>query len=328
MSIGIVILNWNGKEDTLGCLASLRESSYKNFELIAVDNGSMDGSASSIQEKFPEVTLLKTSQNLGYAGGNNVGISYALKKNHSFVLLLNNDTLVDKDMLKSFSEAAEKNPHVGIFGGTPCLFSNPGKLDHLGGVWNSKKARFDLIGKGENSSFCSEGPLDYVCGCCILIRKEVFHKIGFLEPAYFLFWEETDFCIRAKRSGFDILVCHEAKLLHKVSASFIGGSVHKTYFWWRNRFLWIKRNCSLKERFFISLRVLLPELFHIYKLQLIKTVELRLLKLVRSKKDLQEKQLKIRQYQAALQGFHDYLNNNFGNGPEWIFRKDLKKISD
>ncbi len=332
MSIGVVILNWNGKEDTLNCLASFQESTYKNFELIVVDNGSTDDSVSCVKEKFPDVTLLETSKNLGYAGGNNVGISYALKKNHAFVLLLNNDTVVSKDMLKSFMESAEKNPGVGIFGGVPLLFSNPEKLDHLGGNWNRKKAQFELIGRGEKSSFSWKEPLDYVCGCCMLIRKEVFHKIGVLEPDYFLFWEEADFCMRAKRAGFDTAVCHEATLLHKVSASFIGGSIHKTYFWWRNRFLWIKRNCPVKERLSISLRVLLPELFHIYKLRLIKSAELRLLKIMRSKKDLEQKQLKIRQYQAALQGFRDYLNNHFGNGPAWIFerpkRKDLKKISD
>lgn len=319
MSIGVVILNWNGKEDTVNCLASLQGSSYKNFEPIVVDNGSTDDSVACIQKKFPDVTILETSKNLGYAGGNNVGISYALKKNHAFVLLLNNDTVVDRDMLKNFIETAEQNPSVGIFGGMPFLFSNPEKLDHLGGKWNSKKAQFELIGKGKDSSFSCEEPLDYVCGCCILIRKEVFYKIGCLEPAYFLFWEEADFCMRAKKAGFGIQVCYKAKLLHKVSASFIGGSIHKTYFWWRSRFLWIQRNCSLKERVSISLRVLLPELSHIYKLRVIKSLELRLLKLMRSQKDLQKKQLKIRQYQAALQGFHDYLNNHFGNAPAWIF---------
>lgn len=321
MSIGVVILNWNGKEDTLNCVASLQESSHKNFEIIVVDNGSTDDSVRSIQEKFPEVTLLETFQNLGYAGGNNVGISYALKKNHSFVLILNNDTVVDKEMLKNFSKAAKEQPLVGIFGAAACLFSDPAKLDHLGGVWNEKKGRFDLIGNRENNSFLWEGSLDYVCGCCIFIRKEVFNKIGLLEADYFLFWEEADFCMHAKQVGFDIQVCYEAKLLHKVSASFIGGSVHATYFWWRNRFLWIKRNCSLKRRLSLYLRVLLPELFHIYKLRCIKGAQLYILKLMKSKKNLQVKELKIRQYRAALQGFHDYLNNNFGNGPDWIFKK-------
>lgn len=321
MSIGVVVLNWNGKKDTLSCLSSLQESSYKNFETIVVDNGSTDDSVSTIQEKFPNVTLLETHQNLGYAGGNNVGISYSLKKTHSFVLLLNNDTIVHQDLLKNFIEMAGKHPEAGILGGWASLFSDPERLDHLGGTWNPKTGSFDLIGKGELNSFLYQGSLDYVCGCCILIRKEVFQKIGLLEEAYFLFWEEADFCIKAKRAGFDIQVCKEAKLLHKVSASFVGGNAHTTYFWWRGRLLWIKRNCSFKERVSLLLRVLIPQLFRTYKMFYIKNLELYLLKWLRSKKNLQEKHLKLKRYKAAIQGFHDYFSGRFGNAPEWIFHK-------
>jgi len=109
-------------------------------------------------------------------------------------------------------------------------FFESGKLDHLGGKWNLEKGEFDLIGLQEPADFKFKGELDYVCGGSILARREVFETIGLLEPAFFLFWEDADFCMRAKKAGFGIGICHEARLWHKVSASFNGGKPHVAYF--------------------------------------------------------------------------------------------------
>lgn len=325
MSIAIVILNWNGEQDTLKCLYSLEKSSFSSYEVIAVDNGSTDNSAASIHAKFPHITLLTLSENLGYAGGNNKGIEYALQKGHSFILLLNNDTTVDPLFLTHLFQATQEHPRVGIFGAKPLLMSNPSLIDHLGGKWNPFKGRFDLVGQNASADFSFSGELDYVCGCSILIRREVFEKIGLLEPAYFLFWEEADFCKQAKKAGFDIKVCERAILFHKVSASFVGGSAHKIYFWWRNRFLWIQRNCSRQEYRSLLWKVLLPEMWQLYKLWTIKSLEIFLLKLSFRTKNLSKKELKIKEYSAALQGCHDFFRKRFGNGPAWIFERPKRQ---
>ena len=283
MKLFVVILNWNGKNDTLACLASLQNTEAPAFDTIIVDNGSTDDSVVEITKRFPEVTLIETDKNLGYAGGNNVGIEHALKQGADFVLLLNNDTIVDKHFIQALLGSSQDHPNVGIFGAYPIRMTDPEKLDHLGGRWNSKTATFDLIGLGKVKGFKTEQSLDYVCGCSILIRRQVFEKIGLLEPTFFLFWEEADFCMRAKKAGFGVEICYEAKLLHKVSASFVGGTPHKTYFWWRGRCLWMERNCSKEEKDRLYQAVLLPEIRHIFKLRLIKTVQLFLNKLVQRK---------------------------------------------
>ncbi len=312
MKATIVILNWNGKNDTLACLQSLR--GYP--DIIVVDNGSHDDSVEAIKTQFPKMQVVETGMNLGYAGGNNVGIEIALKQGADAVLLLNNDTIVDLEMMNRFIEAAQKDPSVGIWGGYPLRFSNPEHLDHLGGIWNGEKGDFELVGLSEKKGFRTDKPLDYVCGCSIFIRREVFEKIGLLEAKFFLFWEEADFAMRAKKAGFKIDVCYEALLLHKVSASFVGGSPHKKYFWWRGRLLWIERNCTPQEKKRLFRKILNPELWHYKKLLYIKGAELKLLKLLR-KQNTHEKQEKLKQYRAIVQGLQDYSAGRFGPGPEW-----------
>ena len=316
MKLAIVILNWNGKNDTQACLASLP----KGLLTIVIDNGSTDGSIETLQRQFPEIVVIPTGKNLGYAGGNNVGIQYALNQDADLILLLNNDTLVDPTSISALIEETQLSPHVGIFGAYPLRMSEPAKLDHLGGIWNPQTASFHLIGLGESDGFRTNKSLDYVCGCSILIRRSVFEAIGFFEEKFFLFWEEADFCMRAKKAGFGIEVCYAARLYHKVSASFIGGNPHKTYFWWRGRCLWIERNCSLQEKKHLFKTILFPEILHLFKLRFIKNVELFLLKLL-NKKDLSQKKSKLLQYRSAIQGYADYNKKKFGNSPSWIYKR-------
>ena len=320
MKLAIVILNWNGKNDTLACLQSLPT----DYLIVVVDNGSADDSVEAIRKQFPRVTLIPTGENLGYAGGNNVGIQHALSQEADLVFLLNNDTIVDKECIPALLRQAQESPQIGIFGAYPLRMNEPTKLDHLGGIWNRSTASFKLIGLGASDGYKASESLDYVCGCSILVRRSVFETIGYLEEKFFLFWEEADFCVRAKKAGFEVGVCYAARLYHKVSASFIGGSAHKTYFWWRGRFLWIERNCSLNEKKDLFRKILFPEIRHLLKLRWIKGIELAVLKLLR-KKDLSHKKSKILQYRSAIQGYLDYKNKMFKNIPIWILTNNKQK---
>jgi len=312
-SIFIIIINWNGKEDTINCLRSL-EKIKDPFETIVIDNGSIDNSTETLRLLFPNITLIETGKNLGFAGGNNVGIQYALDQGGKAIFLLNNDTIVDPDILNAFQLAVHNHPEAAIFGAKNYLFDSPLQLDHFGGMWNKKKANFDLIGHrlmDDGHSWEEEMEIDYVCGCSFFIKREVIDAIGLLDPRFFLIWEESDFCFRAKKAGFLTMTCPKAKIWHKVSASFIG-KPHSTYFWWRNRLLWIERHSSLLEKGKILL-IILPEIFNLLKLNILKSLQ-------NFFHPTDRRLLRQRCYRAALWGIKDYILRRFGNGPDWIIR--------
>ncbi len=299
--IFVLILNWNGKSDTLECLDSLKEA-RGSFKTIVIDNGSTDGSVPIIQARFPEVNLIETGENLGFAEGNNVGIRYALQEGADVVVLLNNDTVVDPFFLLGFMSQKE----AGILGGKIYLYDKKEHFDHLGGRWNRKKCGFDLIGYREKDEgqFSDTTELDYACGALLWIRKEVFAAIGLLESKFFLIWEESDFCFRAKRAGFPVMLCTEARIWHKVSASFKGKS-HSNYFFWRNRFLFIERNYPFSEWLYLFFIILFPKLLKTAKLLVLKKIQL-------SWRHDVNREEKVKQYSAALRGAKDYFLRRFG----------------
>ncbi len=322
-TVALIILNWNGKKDTVELLSSVAKIDYPKLDVIVVDNGSKDGSVATIREQFPHVHILENHENYGFAKGNNVGIEYALSTGAEFIFILNNDTIVSPDIVQAFITQMHANPHTGILGAKIFLYDEQDKFDHLGGQWNSKKGCFDLValreiddGKGWEQS----QDLDYVCGCALFVRRKVFEKIGNFEEKFFLIWEESDFCFRARKEGFKVQTCPKAKVWHKVSASFVGGKPHSTYFWWRNRLLWIERNCSTKETLSIYLRILIPDIAHIFKLRLLKSLQLFALQLVRPKENLKRREERNLKYRAALHGVRDYTLRRFGNGPSWLYR--------
>ncbi len=322
-AISVVILNWNGKQDTLACLTSLQECTYPHLDIIVVDNGSTDGSAHAILTQFPSLHLIENPINSGFAEGNNIGIRCALERGATHILLLNNDTLVASNLFEAFLAGFAQHPTAGILGAKICLYDKKDTLDHLGGMWNSQTATFDFVGlraKEEEPQWQEPLELDYVCGAAMMFRKEVFQTAGLFDPRFFLIWEESDLCLRAKKHGFSILTCPEAKIWHKVSASFVGGKPHSTYFWWRNRMLWIERNCSPQEKRGLYLRILLPELAHMLKIRLLKKLQLFLLTPFSSPEKLLEKKKKLLSNRAALCGVRDYFLRRFGNGPSWIYR--------
>jgi GT2 family glycosyltransferase len=321
--IVILILNWNGKTDTLECLSSLAAADpIPLFSTVVIDNGSTDNSVHDIRAAYPDIPIIETKANLGFAGGNNAGIRWALGKSFEWILLLNNDTIVAPDFIKKFLEAARQKPSVKMWGAKIYRYSDRSRLDHLGGYWDADKADFVSYAANrlDDGSFEEMKPVDYVCGAALFMHKSVPETIGLLEESFFLLWEESDFCTRARRAGFEIWTAPHARIWHKVSASFIGGKPHMHYFWWRNRLLWIHRNCTPQEKRQLYIRLILPEMAKNIKLACLKTAQTALLRLFGRPAD-QSRIEKARRYRAGCRGILHYFLGRFGNCPFSYLRR-------
>lgn len=250
--IAIVILNWNGADDTLACLGSLAALTYPNFYVIVVDNGSTDDSLVRVRAvtwQFP-LRVIENGANLGFAEGNNVGIRAALDSGVEFVMLLNNDTEIAPDCLDQLMDTAAANPQAGILGPRIFYMDTPDVAWFDRAIWNPVSLRFDFLGQGENESALSTEPIEteYVCGAAMLFRTEVARNIGLLDSRFFLVYEESDWSFAARRAGYACLTVPAAKVWHKIGASF--GSEEsplRAYFSTRNHLLWVEKNRSRHE---------------------------------------------------------------------------------
>lgn len=267
--VSIIVLNWNGRDDTLECLESLRALDYPRREVVVVDNGSEDGSVSSIGAAFPEAKLIETGKNLGYAGGNNAGLEYVLRGDAEFVLLLNNDTKVDPKIVSELVAASRSRPDAAFFSPKIYIYSEPTRIWFAGGRWMEAKARFFHLGQGiedTDGQFATVKDIDYVCGCALFARTSVIRQIGLLDERFFLVFEDVDWCYRARAAGFKLIFVPQAVLWHKASKSF-GGSASPmiSYFHTRNRLLWGKKHLS-KRGFFSLCGAIYSELLPSFRL--------------------------------------------------------------
>lgn len=245
----VVLVNWNNARDTIDCIKSLESVSYGDFEVIVVDNGSTDGSTEDISQAFPETTIIRNNKNLGFAGGNNPGIKFALDKGADYVLLLNNDTVVAPDFIARMVELAELSPAIGIVSPKIYYFSEPDRLWFAGGVidlWRGNTRHLgDLeIDKGQCDSVQD---VDFVSGCAMLVKRKVIEDIGMLYEPMFLYYEDSDFCARSRRAGYRIVMAPEGKIWHKVSSTTGRIKDLQYYYGTRNMFIFEKRNASLVQ---------------------------------------------------------------------------------
>jgi hypothetical protein len=239
----IIVLNWNGLADTLACLASLARLDYRVHEVVVVDNGSTDDSVSAIRASYPQVTLIETGENLGYVGGNNVGLEHARAMGADFALLLNNDTEVAPDFLGLLVEAAEADSAIGIVGPTIYYFDRPNVVWSAGGAIDWGRGRTRMIGLDEvdHGQFGhAVRPVDFVTGCALLIKMSVVDQVGMLDPRFFAYYEEAEWCVRVARAGFRILHVPQAKIWHKISPDAREASPQVHYYMIRNRLLLLK----------------------------------------------------------------------------------------
>jgi GT2 family glycosyltransferase len=256
--VDIILVNWNRADLTIECLRSLKAIDYPDHELIIVDNASTDGSAGVLKSSFPDARLFVNDRNLGFAGGNNVGVRYAVDNNADYVLLLNNDTEVDPRFLSELVAATEADPKIGIAGSKIYYFSEPRRLWYAGGSVDLWTGDTHHIGENELDAgqYDVAKDTDYVSGCAMLIKRRVLEEIGLFDERMFLYYEDSDYCMRARRHGYRVVYVPSSVVWHKVSSTTGKVKDLQLFYGTRNMLIFEKRNAGL-----LRLSVFLPYYF-------------------------------------------------------------------
>lgn len=269
MKVAIVILNYKGLANTLECIDSVKRSVIKSStQIIVVDNNSQDNSIKNLK-KVKDINLIINNDNLGYSGGNNVGIKFALKSGADYICILNNDTIVDKsvqeNLIKSTDLQTISSPKIYFQAGFE-FHKNKYKEKELGKViwyaggqidWNNIVGLHRGVDEVDRGQYDKTEQVEFATGACIFAPAAVFNKIGFFDEKYFLYLEDMDFCVRAKRQGFKIIYQPKAVIWHKNAASAGGsGSKLQDYYITRNRLLFAFRYAKVQTKIAVFKQIL------------------------------------------------------------------------
>jgi GT2 family glycosyltransferase len=238
-----IVLNTNRRQDTLECLSSLERGVCLNCTIIVLDNASADGSVEAIRADFPAVQIIPLAENHGYAGNNNVGIQAALAQGADWVFVLNEDTILAPDCLSRLVEAGEGDPRVGVVGPMVFHHNEPNVIQSAGGrlsnMWVATHIGQNEVDQGQYST---PRRVDWISGCGILVRRAVIEQIGMLDEQFYYYWEETEWCIRARKAGWDIVHVPQAKLWHKGVQRDYRPAPSVTYYNTRNRLIALSKH--------------------------------------------------------------------------------------
>jgi GT2 family glycosyltransferase len=245
--VSIVFVNWNGKKYTFDLIESLKKINYKNFDIIVVDNGSIDGTQKDFNKKYGEIaTLIENKKNLGLAEATNVGVREAIKRKSKFILTMNNDMLVDKNFLNCLVNSMEKHPEVAI--STPLIYyMDPKNMIWCAGCKYTFKSFKPLNQREIDNGQANKEKYVDGCDCVLMMRTSALKKIGLFDKDFFLIHEFTELCLRATNKKFKCLFIPKSKIWHKVAVSMedMGNEEEiSIYYNIKNWLLTIKRNKS------------------------------------------------------------------------------------
>jgi len=233
--VAVIVLNWNRTDLTLACLRSLYRLERLPDQVIVVDNGSRPDPTALITAAFPQITLLRNERNLGFAGGNNVAIRHALAHGADYVMLLNNDAEVAPDLLGLLIDFAESDASIGIVGPMIYFYDEPERIAFAGGMVEANTGRGRSLDSWHGDLI--PRPLDWMSGCALLIKRTVVEEIGLLDERMFAYYEDIDWCARAREAGYQVWLAPQARVWHKIAVEERQQSPWYVYLMTRNRLL-------------------------------------------------------------------------------------------
>jgi GT2 family glycosyltransferase len=217
--VSIIVLSWNSYDVTRDCLLSLRKIDYPAFEVVLVDNGSVDGSGKKLAQDFPEVKVILNDKNLGFTGGNNVGMRDVLARGTDYLLLLNNDTIVAPNFLTELVHVAESDERISMVNPKIYYFEPADKIWYAGGEyvpWKTFPVHFGLR-ESDVGSYDQTKEVSFVSGCALLVKAEVVQKVGLLDEIFFMGYEDVDWSVRAVRAGYKAMYAPASVVWHRDS---------------------------------------------------------------------------------------------------------------
>lgn len=248
-AVAVIVINWNGADDTIACLASLAATGQAGLRPYVVDNGSDDGSGARIRAARPEATIVASAENLGYAGACNLGLARALADGASHLWLLNNDTTVAPDAIAQFL-AADRQVGPALLSPKILYHDRPDELWYAGGRFNPDLTSHH-IGQDEpdRGQYDRLRPIAWATGCAIFLRAAVARELGPLDARYFLYLEDVDWSLRARARGLPVYFVPGARVYHRVSRS-VGQAApgFVRYYAWRNYYLLVSRHGAWWQR--------------------------------------------------------------------------------
>lgn len=248
-----VVLNWNGVDETIECVKSLHDSTYNNLEIVIVDNASTDNSVETINNIFPQIKLIVNSTNSGYAGGNNLGIKWALNNKAEYVFILNNDVVVESTMIEKLIKGLQKNPNAGLITGKVYYKEDSNRIFSGAGRF----IRWRCTGVNRGSIFGRrylhdrECFVNYISGVLFLAKLEVFENLGLLDEKFFMYFEDLEFSMRVQKN-YLMAYTPDAIAYHKSGGGTRWSNYSETYLYYqtRNRFI-VFNNENLFYRFYV-----------------------------------------------------------------------------
>ena len=242
-AVWCIVLAYNGIELTLECLDTLREQDYPNLHLLVVDNASTDSTTDVLRAQAPDVEVLTSSENLGYAGGNNLGMRHALARGADLLFLVNNDTRLDSHCVTALVEEIQTPPVCGAVGPMVYTWDNWQTISSAGGVVDWAAADAVNVGAGEaDQGQYAARSVDFVNGCGIMVSRTAVERVGLIDERFFMYWEETDWCLRMHEAGLDVRFQPAARMQHKAPLTWEQQSPMTLYYMGRNRLFFFARH--------------------------------------------------------------------------------------